>query len=114
MTIDEKTTLAIAWWGECIALAIDDDPESRAQLAEATGDPDAWRAFAVIDPEDDHDAAEAFAEFLLAVAQDPDHVDAYRPVLGTPGYDAVFGKVAEASSRLVRGLLAGNPACLPR
>ena len=105
--------IAVAWWGEVIALAIDQDTGSRARLTEATGDPDAWSAFAAIDTEGS-DPRKAFAELLAYVVEDQDYVDASRPAPGEPAYDPVLGRAAEVCSRLIRGLLAGNPACRPR
>jgi hypothetical protein len=56
--------------------------------------------------------AAGLGEFLAYVVEDPDHVDASRPCPGEPGYDPLVGRAAELSSRLIRGMLAGNPACL--
>jgi hypothetical protein len=110
--VDSRTRLGCKWWGLAIALAVDGgDVGSRARLAKATGDPEAWAAFAAIDMGKAGMAA-GLAEFLAYVAEDPDHVDASRPCPGEPGYDHLVGRAAELSSRLIRGMLAGNPACL--
>ena len=111
--MDSRTRVGCKWWGLAIALAVEDgDAGSRARLAKATGDPEAWTAFAAIDMGKAGMAA-GFGEFLAYVAEDPDHVDASRPCPGEPGYDPLVGRAAELSSRLIRGMLAGSPASLP-
>jgi hypothetical protein len=111
--VDRRTRVGCKRWGLAIASAVEDgDAGSRARLAKATGDPEAWTAFAAIDMGKAGMAA-GLGEFLAYVAEDPDHVDASRPCPGEPGYDPLAGRAAELSSRLIRGMLAGNPACLP-
>lgn len=110
--MDSRTRAGCQRWGLAIAMAVEGgDAGSRARLAMATGDPEAWTAFAAIDMGKAGMAA-GLGEFLAYVAEDPDHVDASRPCPGEPGYDPLAGRAAELSSRLIRGMLAGNPACL--
>jgi hypothetical protein len=114
MAAEDPFTYVWAWWGIVIAAAIEDqDQDSRQQLADATGDPEAWKAFAQI--KDDEQATEdIWAETLELFASDIDHTDASRPAPGEPGYDPVLAKAGEYSIRIIRGALAGNALCLPR
>ncbi len=86
-----------------------------SDIAEATGDPEAWTAFGAIVMEcDEESRGEAWAEFLTEVADNLDHIDDYRPALDDEGYDPVLARATEDVVRRIRGLLVGNPACLPR
>ena len=69
--MDSRTTVGCKWWGLAIALAVEGgDVGSRARLAKATGDPEAWTAFAAIDMGKAGMAA-GLGEFLLTWPRTP-------------------------------------------
>jgi hypothetical protein len=106
----ELEGIAICWWGFTIALAIDDDEESRSQLAEATGDPDAWRKLSCIQDADE----DGWADFLAAVLEDPVYAGLNRPAVGQPGYDRTLDEACDVMLKLAFGIRDGRPEALPR
>jgi hypothetical protein len=99
------------WWAvTIIAAVLDEDEESREQLAAATGDPAAWEAFAKIGPADEDDWADTIEAFVM----DPDHSEVFRAGLEDPTYDPILGRAAELATRLARGIRARRPEALPR
>jgi hypothetical protein len=110
--VDDLMVAAVGWWAGTIYLAVDEaDADSRRWLAEATGDPQAWEAFV---PWAGGDGRRALAAFLLQLAESLESHGTALPLPSGPGYDPLRARGDELARRLVRGLLAGDPACQPR
>lgn len=101
--------------GDEIARAAKGDLQARHLLSDATGDPEAWKAFpADVDPAPWKTPEQLWAAILSTYAGNPDYADSIRTAPGDPGYDAEIARVSELASKLVRGVLAGDRQCMPR
>lgn len=104
------------WWAGTISLAVSGDAGARQQLDAATGQQEAWQAFAQVGNDPRYGmSADGVAAALEDIARDPDSHERQTQVLkpGDPYYLPGIIPVRHLLNQLARGVLAGNPQCMP-